>query len=62
MQTDYLDTAWGMGSSKFELVQGVDCPDTATFFDTIHFVDTIEPVKYKNSICLFELDVGLPLR
>lgn len=62
MQTDYLDTAWGMGSSKFELVRGVDCPDTATFFDTIHYVDTMKPVKYKNSICVFELDLGLPLR
>ncbi|XP_029189389.2 amiloride-sensitive amine oxidase [copper-containing]-like [Acropora millepora] len=62
MQTDYLDTAWGMGSSKFELVRGTDCPDTATFFDTIHFVDAIDPVKYRNSICLFELDLGLPLR
>ena len=62
MQTDYLDTAWGMGSSKFELVRGVDCPNTATFFDTLHFVGAANPGKYKNSICLFELDLGLPLR
>ena len=62
MQTDYLDTAWGMGSSKFELVRGVDCPNTATFFDTMHFVSATNPARYRNSICLFELDLGLPLR
>ena len=62
MSTDYLDTTWGLGSSKFELVAGVDCPRTATFFDTVHFVATTDPFKYRNSICLFELDLGLPLR
>lgn len=62
MQTDYLDNAWGMGSSKFELVPGVDCPYTATFFDTMHFVSATNPAKYRNSICLFEIDLGLPLR
>ena len=62
MQTDYLHSAWGMGSSKFELVRGVDCPNTATFFDTLHFVSAANPAKYNNSICLFELDLGLPLR
>ena len=62
MSTNYLDTTWGMGSSKFELVRGVDCPNTATFFDTMHFVSATNPTKYRNSICLFELDLGLPLR
>ena len=62
MSTDYLDTSWGMGFSKFELVRGVDCPSTATFFDTLHFVDAEAPAKYRNSICLFEMNLGLPLR
>ena len=62
MSTDYLDTAWGLGSSKFELVRGVDCPRTVTFFDTVHFVAAKNPSKNRNSICLFELDLGLPLR
>ena len=62
MSTNYLDSAWGMGSSKFELVGGVDCPNTATFFDTVHFVDATDPAKYRNAICLFELNLGLPLR
>ena len=62
MSTEYLDAAWGMGSSKFELVPGVDCPSTATFLDAVHFVDSSEPATYRNSVCLFELDLGLPLR
>ncbi|KAL9982195.1 hypothetical protein ACROYT_G011007 [Oculina patagonica] len=62
MLTDYLDTAWGMGSSKFELVPGVDCPSTATFFDAVHFVSSSEPAKYINALCLFELNLELPLR
>ncbi|XP_022780848.1 amiloride-sensitive amine oxidase [copper-containing]-like [Stylophora pistillata] len=62
MLTEYLDTAWGMGSSKFELVPGIDCPSTATFFDTIHFVSSSEPATFRKSVCLFELDLGLPLR
>ena len=62
MYTDFVDCTWGMGSSKFELLRGVDCPNTATFFDTVHFVATKDPAKYRNSICLFELNLGLPLR
>ncbi|KAL9982194.1 hypothetical protein ACROYT_G011005 [Oculina patagonica] len=62
MLTDYLDTAWGMGSSKFELVPGVDCPSTATFFDAVHFVSSSEPAMYINALCLFELNLELPLR
>lgn len=62
MMTDYVDAAWGMGYSKFELVPGIDCPNTATFFDAVHFVSSGEPAKFKNSLCLFEIDLGLPLR
>ena len=62
MLTEYLDASWGMGSSKFELAPGIDCPSTATFFDTIHFVSSSEPATYRKSVCLFELDLGLPLR
>ena len=62
MVTDYVDSAWGMGYSKFELFPGIDCPSTASFFDAVHFVSSSEPAKFKNSLCLFELDLGLPLR
>ncbi|KAJ7393511.1 amine oxidase [Desmophyllum pertusum] len=30
---NFLDGAWGLGKSSYEMVRGVDCPDTATFFD-----------------------------
>ena len=53
MQTDYLDTAWGMGSSKFELVRGVDCPNTATFL--IHCISSAQQIPASTkirSVCL----------
>ena len=62
LHTNYLDAAWNMGSMTFELVRGVDCPNTATFFDVLHFVGQKDPAKYKNAICLFEQDMGVPLR
>lgn len=62
LHTNYLDAAWNMGSMTFELLRGVDCPNTATFFDVIHFVGRNDPAKYKNAICLFEQDMGVPLR
>jgi len=62
LHTNYLDAAWNMGSMTFELLRGVDCPNTATFFDLIHFVGRKDPAKYKNAVCLFEQDMGVPLR
>lgn len=62
MQANYLDGYWGLGYNKFELVRGVDCPNTATFFDVVHFVNTDRPQKISNGICVFELDTGIPLR
>lgn len=62
LHTNYLDAAWNMGSMTFELLRGVDCPNTATFFDLIHFVGRKDPAKYKNAVCLFEQDTGVPLR
>ena len=62
MHMNYLDDAWKMGSSAFELVRGVDCPETATFFDLWHYLDTGKPRKYSNAVCVFEMNNGLPLR
>ena len=62
MHTNYLDGYWGLGYYKFELVKGVDCPNTATFFDVLHFINADRPLKIKNGICVFELDTGMPLR
>ena len=60
--TNYLDAAWNMGSMTFELLRGIDCPNTATFFDLVHLVGRKDPATYKNAVCLFEQDMGVPLR
>ena len=62
MTTNFLDSLWGLGFSNYELVSGVDCPDTATFFDNVHFCDTDKPQEIKNAVCLFEMNTGIPLR
>lgn len=60
--TVHYDTSMLMGRLAFEMVPGVDCPDTAVFLDTHHFVDTTTPRKFKNAICIFENNGGIPLR
>ena len=59
--TDYLDSAWAVGAN-FELVKGVDCPKSATFFDVVYFVDSDHPGKRRNAVCVFEHNLGMPLR
>jgi diamine oxidase len=58
---NYLDTAWAIGAN-FELVKGVDCPKTATFFDVVYFADSSHPGKRRNAVCVFEHNLGMPLR
>ena len=62
MFTNFLDTAWNMGSMSFELLRGVDCPNTATYFNLTHFIGRKDPAVYKNAVCVFEQDMGIPLR
>ncbi|XP_006006015.3 amine oxidase [copper-containing] 3 isoform X2 [Latimeria chalumnae] len=62
MLTKYLDGSFGFGRCSYEMVRGVDCPYTATYLDTYYFFDTDGPVRSKNSICIFEQNIGLPLR
>lgn len=62
MLTKFLDGSLGIGRSAYELVRGVDCPHSATYLDTVNFMDTGAPSKVKNSICVFEHDMGRPLR
>lgn len=62
MFTEYLDTSWGMGHTVFELVRGVDCPESATFIDLVHHVDSPRPRRMKNAVCVFEYNTGIPLR
>ncbi|KAI8477680.1 amine oxidase, partial [Branchiostoma belcheri] len=62
LSTFFLDTGWNMGSSHFELVPGVDCPTTASYLDVLHQKDSARPRQYKNAVCVFELNTGIPLR
>lgn len=62
MLTKFLDGSLGIGRSAYELVRGVDCPYSATYLDTFYFMDTGVPSQVKNSICVFEHDMGRPLR
>ncbi|KAM6914481.1 LOW QUALITY PROTEIN: amine oxidase [copper-containing] 3-like [Lycodopsis pacificus] len=62
MLTKYLDGSLGIGKCAYELVRGVDCPYSATYIDTFHFLDTGVPRRLRNSICVFEHDMGQPLR
>ncbi|XP_007955841.1 amiloride-sensitive amine oxidase [copper-containing] [Orycteropus afer afer] len=62
MQTKYMDVGWGLGSVTHELASGIDCPDTATFLDALHYYDADGPVHYPQALCLFEMPIGVPLR
>ena len=59
---NFLDSNWRMGFSNYELVRGIDCPSTATFFDHVHLVGFGGPKKVRNGVCVFELNTGMPLR
>ena len=58
----FFASSWLLGASSMELVPGVDCPATAHFMDTYHFVDSSFPRRFRSSVCVFELNEGLPLR
>ncbi|KAG2436617.1 hypothetical protein HYH02_011552 [Chlamydomonas schloesseri] len=60
--TFYFDSSWGMGPSHLQLVPGSDCPDTATYFDFAHLWNGHDVRVNTNSACVFELDLGQPLR
>lgn len=60
--TKFLDMSIGIGRFAHELVRGVDCPYEATYVDTYRYMDVSAPVRYRNSICIFELYLGQPLR
>uniref|UniRef100_A0A8C0RT66 Amine oxidase n=2 Tax=Canis lupus familiaris TaxID=9615 RepID=A0A8C0RT66_CANLF len=62
MQTNYIDVGWGLGSVTHELAPGIDCPDTATFLDALHYYDADDPVRYPRALCVFEMPTGVPLR
>lgn len=62
MMARYMDGSFGLGKFAYELVRGVDCPYTATYVDRHYLMDSDSPKLNKNSLCIFEHDMGLPLR
>lgn len=62
MLTKFLDTSIGVGRFAHELVRGVDCPYSATYVDVYRYIDVNETQLFRNAICVFEHDVGRPLR
>ncbi|XP_044038077.1 retina-specific copper amine oxidase isoform X2 [Siniperca chuatsi] len=60
--TKFLDSSIGIGRFAHELVRGVDCPHDATYVDTYRYIDVPAPVRFRNSICVFEHNMGQPLR
>ncbi|XP_061703250.1 retina-specific copper amine oxidase isoform X2 [Syngnathoides biaculeatus] len=62
MITKFLDSSIGIGRFAHELVRGTDCPHEATYVDTYRYIDVKLPVRFRNSICIFEYNLGQPLR
>ncbi|NXI24343.1 AOC3 oxidase, partial [Sterrhoptilus dennistouni] len=62
MSTRYMDGSFGLGRYTSPLVPGVDCPYLATYVDTHSLSDSLRPRKRKASICIFEHNLGSPLR
>lgn len=62
MLTKFLDTSIGIGRFAHELVRGVDCPYSATYVDVYQYIDINSTQLFRNAICVFEHDVGRPLR
>ncbi|CAK6983572.1 primary amine oxidase%2C liver isozyme-like [Scomber scombrus] len=62
MLTKFLDSSIGIGRFGHELVRGVDCPYEATYVDTYRYIDAPAPIRFRNSICVFEHNMGQPLR
>lgn len=62
MLTKFLDSSIGIGRFAHELVRGVDCPHEAAFVDTYRYIDAPAPIRFRNSICVFEHNTGQPLR
>ncbi|XP_028268633.1 retina-specific copper amine oxidase [Parambassis ranga] len=60
--TKFLDSSIGIGRFAHELVRGVDCPYEAAYVDTYRYIDVPVPVRFRNSICVFEHNMGQPLR
>lgn len=60
--TKFLDTSIGIGRFAHQLVRGVDCPYEATYLTTYRYIDAPKPIMFEDSICIFEHNLGQPLR
>ncbi|KAI5797340.1 copper amine oxidase [Peziza echinospora] len=58
--TAFLDGYYGFGPNYWELVKGYDCPTSASFLDTVLHQNG-KTTTNKDSICLFEQDMGYPI-
>ncbi|ESO92383.1 hypothetical protein LOTGIDRAFT_120790 [Lottia gigantea] len=57
------DSAFGIGNRAHGMMPGVDCPEHATFVDSVIYnEDNLTPKTYPNAICVFEHNTALPLR
>ena len=59
--TVFYDSDAMLGWSGTQLFRGVDCPDQAHFFNTVHYHKG-KPLVFPNTVCVFEWDRGIPLR
>ncbi|NWJ10416.1 AOC3 oxidase, partial [Crypturellus undulatus] len=62
MSTRYMDGSFGIGRFSSPLVRGVDCPYSATYVDVPYLAQSQVPRSVKNALCIFEHNLGSPLR
>uniref|UniRef100_A0A0B7BGB7 Amine oxidase n=3 Tax=Arion vulgaris TaxID=1028688 RepID=A0A0B7BGB7_9EUPU len=62
-QTFYVDSFVLTGSQSQSLIAGADCPTTATFLPlTVTSQAKAEPAVFPRAICIFEQNLGTPIR
>ncbi|XP_030364263.1 membrane primary amine oxidase-like isoform X1 [Strigops habroptila] len=62
MSTRYMDGSFGIGHYTSSLVRGVDCPYLATYVDVHFLAHSQVPRVSKSALCIFEQNLGSPLR
>ncbi|KAF7557226.1 hypothetical protein G7Z17_g765 [Cylindrodendrum hubeiense] len=56
----FVDSCFGFAPYTFELVNGYDCPNYATYLNS-KFYHKEKLETHNNNICLFEMDSGYPI-
>nr|XP_056720702.1 retina-specific copper amine oxidase-like [Euleptes europaea] len=62
MSTRYMDGSFGIGRLTHSLVQGIDCPYSATYLDVYSLAQAQKPTVTRDALCVFEQAMGTPLR